>query len=199
MTDTLNPIPPKKKPQRSQEEIFRKLEEDWDFEKLIEPYREGGTKDQPVRRTWGTVIDWLVNKRKFPPDIVGAAIFLVWMKIKRDGPFKGDGTWGSAGNEFVQTLRVVCASLMQEHMSKKIFSGMAGEIEARWSQKISAGTPPHVPANTSSPGIICQTVASPGEKSTPPVPASLPPPETSTVPPPGTAATSSPMTACSIG
>jgi hypothetical protein len=137
-TKTLHPIPPAKKPELTQDQIFQKLEEEWDFEKLLEPYREGGTKSDPVRRTWGTVIDWLVNKRKFPPDIVGAAIFLVWMKIKRDGHFKGDDSYGSAGNEFVQTIRIMCASLMQQQMSKKIFSGMAGEIENKIKAAIKA-------------------------------------------------------------
>lgn len=138
MTDPVNPIPPRAESKLTEKQVLERLEEEWDFEKLIEPYREGGTPQHPVRRTWGTVIDWLVNKRKFPPDIVGAGIFLVWMKIKRDGPFEGDGSYGSAGNEFVQSIRVMCASLMQQHMSKQIFSGMAGEIEKRIKESIKA-------------------------------------------------------------
>ncbi|MHC4691036.1 MAG: hypothetical protein ACYS5F_15625, partial [Planctomycetota bacterium] len=94
-------------PKMTQKEVYDKLEEEWDFEKLLEPYRRGGPNQQnEVRRTWGTLIDWLINARKFPPEVVGSAIFLVWMKIKRDGHFKpdmkadGDQVWDSAGNKF---------------------------------------------------------------------------------------------------
>lgn len=118
-------------PQMTQEQIYEKLEQEWDFEKLIEPYREGGTLENPVRRSWGTIIDWLVNRHKFPIEVAGSAIFLVWAKIKKDGHFPGDGTYGSAGNQFVQSIRIMCASIMQEKVSTKIFTGMAGEIEDR--------------------------------------------------------------------
>jgi hypothetical protein len=120
----------------TQKEIMGKLEKEWDFEKLLEPYRKGGpSKDKMIKRTWGTIVDWLINKRKFPPEIVGAAIFLVWMKIKKDGHFKADNgpdgmpIWDSAGNKFVQTLRAMCAGLMQQKSSQEIFSGMAGKIQ----------------------------------------------------------------------
>lgn len=122
------PLPRQKKVLMPAEEVFAKLDEEWDFEKLIEPYREGGKPDIPVVRTWGTIIDWLINKRKFPPEIVGAGIFLVWMKIKRDGDFKGDGSYGSAGREFVQSIRVMCAQVAQARVSSNIMTGLAGKI-----------------------------------------------------------------------
>ena len=71
----------------SEAEIFKKLEDEWDFEALLEPYREGGPgPERPVRRTWGTLIDWLKNKRGFPPDIIGAAIFGVGWGISGQCP-----------------------------------------------------------------------------------------------------------------
>jgi len=115
----------------STKEIFAKLDEEWNFEKLIKPYEEGGTKDLPVKRTWGTVIDYLVNKRKFPPEVVGAAIFLVWIKIKKDGHFKGDGSYGSMGREFVTTLRVMCAQVAREKLTTNMMTNLAGEIGNR--------------------------------------------------------------------
>lgn len=129
MSEFNTPLPRKKKAQITQEDALNKIKEEWDFEKLLEPYKESGHVDMPVERNWGTIISWLVNTYKFPPDIVGAGIFLVWMKIKRDGHFKGDGKYGSPGREFVHAIRTMCASVMQERVTKKIFSGMAGKIE----------------------------------------------------------------------
>ena len=113
---------------RTQQEILDELDSDWNFEALIEPYREGGKEDMPVRRTWGTVIDWLINKRKFPPDVVGAAIFLAWIKIKKDGHFVGDGTYGSAGNQFVHALRTLCAQLAKSRVTSNMMTGLAANI-----------------------------------------------------------------------
>jgi hypothetical protein len=129
MTELESPLPSKEQPKMTKEDVLKKLEAEWDFEALLAPYREGGTKEAPVTRTWGTVIDWLINKHRFPAEVVGAGIFLVWMKIKRDGHFKGDGSHGSAGNDFVHAIRIMCASVMQQKVSQKIFTGMAGKIE----------------------------------------------------------------------
>jgi hypothetical protein len=128
----------------SQEEAFKRLEKEWDFENLLDPYRQGGTPENPVKRTWGTIIDWLINKHKFTPDIVGAGIFLVWMQIKKNGHFQpdynpeGEPVWGSAGHKFVMSIRIICASLIQQKMSQKIFSGMAGQIESHIKTSLTA-------------------------------------------------------------
>ena len=123
-------------PQMTQEEFYKKIEQEWDFEKLIEPYRHGGpNRANEVRRSWGTIIDWLINRRHFPPEVVGAGIFLTWMQVKRDGHFKpdfnsdGKEVWDSAGNKFVQSIKAMCASVAKQQMSMQIFSGMAGKIE----------------------------------------------------------------------
>jgi hypothetical protein len=118
-------------------EVLQKLKEDWDFEALIEPYKDGGKPDMKVERTWGTMIDWLMNKRKFPPDVVGASIFLLWMRIKQDGHIphdldeKGRPIYGSAGRKFAHALAGICAGLMKEKISGNIFSDMANTIEGR--------------------------------------------------------------------
>lgn len=114
--------------QRTQEDVYKALEKEWDFEMLIEPYREGGTANAPVKRTWGTVIDWLMNKRKLSPESIGAAIFLVWIKIKKDGHFKGDGSYGSAGNEFVHAIRMLAAQMESNKLSSDIMKGLAGKL-----------------------------------------------------------------------
>lgn len=119
-------------PKMTQEMVLDKLKREWDFEQLLEPYRDGGPdKLHKVERSWGTIIDWLINRHKFPADVVGAGIFLVWMHIKANGHFNGDGSWGSAGNQFVHAIKTSCASIMQQQMSQQIFSGMAGEIEQK--------------------------------------------------------------------
>ena len=46
----------------TKEEIYAKKE--FNFEKLLEPYREGGTENAPVKRTMGTKQDCLKLNRK---------------------------------------------------------------------------------------------------------------------------------------
>ena len=133
MTDDYKGVPtPKRATARramlSSKEVFAALDKEWNFDILLEPYLEGGSKDHPVTRSWGTVIDWLINKRKFPPDVVGAGIFLTWLEIKKNGDFRGDGTYGSPGDEFVNYIRQVCASIMKQRATQQIFSGMAGKV-----------------------------------------------------------------------
>jgi hypothetical protein len=126
----------------SEEKILETLKEKWDFDALIAPYKEGGKEDRPIERTWGTMIDWLINKRKYPPDIVGASIFLVWMRIKQDGHIPPDYTrpdpkadpipiYGSAGRKFAHAVAGVCGGLMKQKVVGSIFSDMAGSIESR--------------------------------------------------------------------
>lgn len=57
----------------------------FDFSTIIKHYSMGGTKEVPVTRTWGTVVDYLLNKKGYPPDIVGSAIMLTFLRIKERG------------------------------------------------------------------------------------------------------------------
>lgn len=111
---------------------LKKAEEVWaeksafDFEKLLDPYREGGTKEQPVRRCMGTIVDFLVNKKKYPVDVAGAAILIVFTEMFKGKAFNGDGSYGSCGRELITAIRMACDKLLQNKMQDKVFASIAG-------------------------------------------------------------------------
>ena len=107
-------------------EIYANIKRDWDIEELIAPYREGGTADQPVERSSGTILDWLINKKKFPPDVAGAGLLSVLMECKRGKRFQGDGSYGSKGGEFVQYIAHRCDEFNQKHLQSEMFKTIAG-------------------------------------------------------------------------
>ena len=97
----------------------------FDFSKIIKHYSEGGTEDVHVGRTWGTVVDYLLNKKNYPADIVGSAIMLTFLRIKKQGHFAGDDTYGSAGREFVTSIRSNCDMLLHYQMMGEIYKVVA--------------------------------------------------------------------------
>jgi len=102
---------------------------DFNFESLLDPYREGGpSKEEPVRRTWGTIIAWLTGKLRFDMEVVGAAILLVAMELKRGREFKGDGTYGSKGRELVNHIKEVCLEITKRNQTDKVFSLMGKKM-----------------------------------------------------------------------
>ena len=107
----------------TKEEIYAKKE--FNFEKLLEPYREGGTENAPVKRTMGTILDWLVFKKKFPPKIVGAALLLTFIELKNGRVFKGDGSYGSAGNELVRSILMLCGELGKGDLKNAFYKTIA--------------------------------------------------------------------------
>lgn len=108
----------------TEQQIMDKINE-FDFEKLMEPYREGGSEDKPVDRTLAMCIDWLVNRKKFPVEVVGGAILLTFMRIMKEGHFKGDGSYGSAGDKFDQNLRQAADVLNQKNLLAKTYKALA--------------------------------------------------------------------------
>jgi len=76
-----------------------------DFNVLMKPYEEGGTFEQPVKRTWGTMLSWLINRHKIPVESVAAAILLVALELKSGQEFEGNNTHGSKGDELAQYIR----------------------------------------------------------------------------------------------
>lgn len=98
----------------------------FDFEKLLDPYREGGTPDQPVARCMGTIVDFLVNKKRYPVDVAGAAILIVFTEMFRGREFAGDGSYGSKGRELITAIRLACDRLLQNKMQDKVFASIAG-------------------------------------------------------------------------
>jgi len=111
----------------TEKELYDKKEsEAFDFEKLLDPYRDGNTKEHPVRRTMGTIVDWLVNKKKYPVEVAGGAILIVFNELYKGKKFSGDGSYGSAGNDLVQYIRQACDKLLQQKMQEKVFAAIAG-------------------------------------------------------------------------
>jgi len=107
----------------TKEEIFEKKE--FNFEKLLEPYEEGGTENDPVKRTIGTILDWLIFKKKFPPKIVGAALLLTFIELKNGKVFKGDSSFGSAGRELVRSILMLCGEIAQGDLKGAFYKTIA--------------------------------------------------------------------------
>jgi len=83
------------------------------FAELIKPYEDGGTQSKPVKRTLEGIIDWLLNKKQYPMEIVGGAVFIVFNWITTGGSFKGDGSYGSKGRELDTAIRIKCDELLR--------------------------------------------------------------------------------------
>ncbi len=105
------------------EEVYAKKE--FNFEKLLEPYIEGGTENDPVKRTMGTILDWLIFKKKFHPKIVGAALLLTFIELKNGKVFKGDGSYGSAGSELVRSILFLCSEIAQGDTKNAFYKTIA--------------------------------------------------------------------------
>ena len=98
------------------------MKQEFSFNYLMGPYAEGGTKTHHVQRTMGTLIDYLLNKKKYPEPVVGASILKIFLEMYNGRVFKGDGTYGSAGRELVTTVRQTCDQFnnaMQELKNSK--------------------------------------------------------------------------------
>ena len=111
------------KTELTKEEIYAKKE--FNFEKLLEPYTEGGTQNDRVKRTMGTILDWLIFKKKFDPKIVGAALLLTFIDLKNGKVFKGDGSYGSAGNDLVRSILMLCGELSKGDMKNAFYKTIA--------------------------------------------------------------------------
>jgi hypothetical protein len=108
------------------QEIYSKVKEDYDIESLLEPYKEGGTERQPVERSSGTLLNWLINKKKFPPDVAGAGLISVLMDLKRGKSFPGDGSYGSKGDQLAQAIAHRCDEFGKERLRLEMFKTIAG-------------------------------------------------------------------------
>ena len=113
----------KVKTELTEAEIYAKKE--FNFEKLLKPYTEGGTENHKVKRTIGTILDWLIFKKKFDPKIVGAALLLTFIELKKGKVFKGDGSYVSAGNELVRSILMLCSELSQGEIKNTFYKTIA--------------------------------------------------------------------------
>lgn len=108
------------------EEIYKKVRDDYDIESLLLPYQEGGTKEIPIRRSSGTILDWLINKKKFAPDIAGAGLISVLMELRNGLSFQGDGTYGSKGRELIHYVADRCDEFNRRDLQVEMFKTIAG-------------------------------------------------------------------------
>lgn len=103
-------------------------ERELNFDTILEPYREGGTKENPVTRTVGTIMDYFMNKKKYPPEIVAASVLTVFKEIKDGKEFRGDGTYGSPGREMITYIRVRCDQLLHKKQEQE-FNTFARDLQ----------------------------------------------------------------------
>lgn len=108
------------------DEIYTKVKTDYDIEGFLDPYREGGTEEHPIERSSGTILDWLINKKRFPPDIAGAGLISTLMEMKQGKQFLGDETYGSKGNELVHYIAVKCDEFNKQKLRVEMFKTIAG-------------------------------------------------------------------------
>ena len=108
----------------TEKQIFDKINE-FNFDKLMEPYKEGGSADKPIERTMAMIVDWLVNRKKYSVEVAGGAILLTFMRIMKEGHFKGDGTYGSPGDSLDQNIRQAADVLNRKTLLTKTYKRLA--------------------------------------------------------------------------
>lgn len=92
-----------------------------DFNRLLQPYKEGGTKESPVIRSLETITNKLITAHKFSPDVVGAALLKVFHKMANEGlEFKGDGTYGSPGRELFSCIKAQCIDIAAKKAAQEV-------------------------------------------------------------------------------
>ena len=84
------------------------------FDKLIEPYKAGGTENGPVDVTIGNICSKLMVSYRIPPDIVGVALYKVMDHVANKGlEFKGNGKYGSKGAELFSCIKAQCVAMVE--------------------------------------------------------------------------------------
>lgn len=89
-----------------------------DFEKLLRPYKEAGTVERPRTRNISVILDFLLNRLHFPMEVVGATLLETFLELQAGKQFKGDGTYGSAGRELVQYMKMRAHARNQQIQTK---------------------------------------------------------------------------------
>ncbi len=103
---------------------------DFEIEKMLKPYMEGGTEASPVKRSLKTIASTLIYKNGFSSDIVGAAIFKVFDQMMNKGlVFQGDGTYGSKGRELFSCIKAQCVDMAEKQSADAVRTSIS-EIAA---------------------------------------------------------------------
>ncbi len=89
------------------------------FESLLSPYKEGGSKEQPVQRTLGTIASKLIIVYGLPVQVVGAAVFKVFYAMAYEGlEFTGDGKYGSKGKELFSCIKAQAVDMVKNETTE---------------------------------------------------------------------------------
>lgn len=97
------------------------------FDKLIEPYKAGGTEKGPVDVTIGNICAKLMVNYRIPPEIVGAALYKVMDNLANKGlVFKGNGKWGSKGAELFSCIKAQCMDMTEKQSAQKTIDAIMG-------------------------------------------------------------------------
>ena len=89
------------------------------FDKLIEPYKDGGTEKGPVDVTIGNICSKLMVQYRIPADIVGVALYKVMYEIaNNDLVFEGNGKYGSKGAELFSCIKAQCVDMVEKQSSQ---------------------------------------------------------------------------------
>ena len=107
-------------------EIYANIKEGYDIEVQLAPYKDGGTENRKVERSSGTILDWLINKKKFSPEMAGAGLISTLMEMKQGLSFPGDGTYGSKGDEMVHYIAQKCDRFNKKQLQFEMFKTIAG-------------------------------------------------------------------------
>ncbi len=124
---------------KTKEQLFESRMPDFSFSTLLEPYKEAGIESSPFERNIGLIVDWLVNKKKFPVEIAGAAILCTFMELYHGKEFKGvKGKYGSAGARLDHYIAQLAGEFLTQQLKSKTFKVMA-EMRVGWMKEYIKG------------------------------------------------------------
>ena len=116
----------------TKEQLLKRHMSDFSFEELLMPYKEAGMESNRFDRSIGLIVDWLVNKKKFPVEIAGAALLCTFMELYHGKKFEGTpGKYGSAGVELDHYIASLAGQFLHQQLTAKTFKVMA-EMRVGW-------------------------------------------------------------------
>jgi len=90
------------------------------FDKLLAPYKQGGTEKGPVDVTIGNICSKLMINYRIPPEIVGPALYKVFDAMANQGLiFEGNDKWGSKGAELFSCIKAQCVDMTEKQSAQK--------------------------------------------------------------------------------
>jgi len=100
----------------------------FDFQKVLEPYKEAGTREERTERTWGKIVIWLSGKHGVPIKTIGAAILITAVQLEGGKKFDGDGSFGSKGRQLDQYIKDLAFRIQGAKEEDAIYASIAKQI-----------------------------------------------------------------------